>query len=94
MMAAKWVVTWECTALLSTGRRKIPPRKTLHRRCERGAEAPAQLKLAGCGCCPAFTRIDASKVTPRLYQGDLGMWSDLLVACLISLPALIYGAVQ
>jgi hypothetical protein len=22
------------------------------------------------------------------------MWSDLLVACLISLPALIYGAVQ
>jgi hypothetical protein len=25
MMAAKWVVTWERTALLSTGRRKIPP---------------------------------------------------------------------
>jgi hypothetical protein len=24
-MAAKWVVTWERTALLSTGRRKIPP---------------------------------------------------------------------
>jgi hypothetical protein len=33
MMAAKWVVTWERTALLSTGRRKIPPsreRKTFN----------------------------------------------------------------
>jgi hypothetical protein len=41
-----------------------------------------------------FSRIDTSKLTPRLYRETWDMWSDLLVACLISLPALIYGAVQ
>jgi hypothetical protein len=29
----------------------------------------------------------------KLYQGSLGMWSNLLVAFLMSMPALMYGTV-
>jgi hypothetical protein len=38
-------------------------------------------------------RIDAHFCVKAL-PGRLGMWSDLLVAFLISMPALIYGAIQ
>jgi hypothetical protein len=31
--------------------------------------------------------------SPKLYQGSLGMWSNLLVAFLMFMPAFMYGTV-